>query len=419
MMGQGTAILTSSVGAGIVTAHKRMMQGERMSQGMSEGGAGALQQISNDAYTASVTMILNGVNAFLYQLVMLPLYLLVAFQKSVVCTANDIFGLMDASGFVMRVGRLDLQRASDVAAGVCLSAFYESRVNSITETESSQHLTQASDQFLRNAGQSGAAWLVSGSTLEGAKSLRILSLLGQGSLRSSSSTNNNNDNMAKLKSAIGDSAASKLKYWFDAAPGSQVPASVRNAATQGGTKAKTLFEQFKNNKIVGKLGSLIGKFHMKTPIHLVDSLITYMIGVVSGMQDMAQVAWLLLVGWLVAFGWVEDVCVCVCHRRCAFILICISADKTSRRSPAPAHPLAQALDTHAYTLPPPASRAARAAAAWLSNTLPAPCTCSGRSSTSRIPSRSLATMLCRTVHKAACTRHGRDACCDASCHSWD
>ena len=124
-MGQGTAILTSSVGAGIVTAHKRMMQGERMSQGMSEGGAGALQQISNDAYTASVTMILNGVNAFLYQLVMLPLYLLVAFQKSVVCTANDIFGLMDASGFVMRVGRLYLQRASDVAAGVCLSAFYE------------------------------------------------------------------------------------------------------------------------------------------------------------------------------------------------------------------------------------------------------------------------------------------------------
>jgi hypothetical protein len=154
----------------------------------------------------------------------------------VVCTANSIFGLKDASGFVMRVGLLDLQRASNVAAGVCLSAFYESRVNSITESESSQHLTQASDQFLRNAGQSGAAWLVSGSVLEGAKSLRILSLLGQGSLRSSSSSsssNNNNDNMAKLKSAIGDSAASKLKYWFDVAPGSQVPASVRNAAHQG------------------------------------------------------------------------------------------------------------------------------------------------------------------------------------------
>ena len=57
---------------------------------------------------------------------------------------------------------------------------------------------------------------------------------------------------------------------------------------------------------------------MKTPIHLVDSLITYMIGVVSGMQDMAQVAWLLLVGWLVAFGWVEDVCVCVPQTVCVY-----------------------------------------------------------------------------------------------------
>jgi hypothetical protein len=36
----------------------------------------------------------------------------------------------------MRVGLLDLQRASDVAAGVCFLAFYELRMNSITESKS-------------------------------------------------------------------------------------------------------------------------------------------------------------------------------------------------------------------------------------------------------------------------------------------
>lgn len=33
----------------------------------------------------------------------------------------------------------------------------------------------------------------------------------------------------------------------------------------------------------------MGKMQLKTPIHLLDSMITYAIGVISGMQDMAQV----------------------------------------------------------------------------------------------------------------------------------
>ena len=69
----------------------------------------------------------------------------------------------------------------------------------------------------------------------------------------------------------------------------QISTSVQNAMKQGGQKASTLFEKFKSNKVVGKLGSFMGKLQLRAPIHLVDSMITYAIGVVSGMQDMAQV----------------------------------------------------------------------------------------------------------------------------------
>ena len=91
-------------------------------------GSPGLREVSDDAFTASVTMILNGVNAFLYQAALLPLYALVAAQKTVVCTANDIFGMLDATGFTIRVGKPELQRASDVSSGVCLTAFFESQV---------------------------------------------------------------------------------------------------------------------------------------------------------------------------------------------------------------------------------------------------------------------------------------------------
>jgi hypothetical protein len=64
---------------------------------------------------------------------------------------------------------------------------------------------------------------------------------------------------------------------------------VSNAGRQRGGKTKTMFEKFKNIKIVDRLGGMMGKLQLKAPIHLIDSMITYAIGVISGMQDMAQV----------------------------------------------------------------------------------------------------------------------------------
>jgi hypothetical protein len=127
MMGQATSILTSTVGAGIVSGHRAsLMATARSSQGL---GSPGLREINDDAFTASVTMVLNGVNAFMYQAALFPLYFLIATQKTVVCTANDVFGVFDATGFTVRVGKPDLQKASDVSSGVCLTAFFESQVS--------------------------------------------------------------------------------------------------------------------------------------------------------------------------------------------------------------------------------------------------------------------------------------------------
>ena len=68
-----------------------------------------------------------------------------------------------------------------------------------------------------------------------------------------------------------------------------VSKTVQNSLNNAASKGSSLFEKFKSSKVMGKLGNLLGKLNMNAPVHLIDSMITYAIGVVSGMQDMAQV----------------------------------------------------------------------------------------------------------------------------------
>ncbi len=60
--GQMTSVITSSIGAGIVTGYNNK---RRMAAVIDDGGSSFAQ---DDGFTASVTILLNGVNAFLYQL---------------------------------------------------------------------------------------------------------------------------------------------------------------------------------------------------------------------------------------------------------------------------------------------------------------------------------------------------------------
>jgi hypothetical protein len=258
MLGQGTSMLTSTVGSGIVFGHKKMMQAERMSQGLGQAG---LSDMAGDSFTASVTMVLNGVNAFLYQLVLFPLYTLIASQKTMVCTSNDLFGLLDATGYTVRLGKPDLQRASDVSSGQCLTAFMQARHGSVGESDAPESLAEGADGLLRSAGQGASSVVVAGGTASLPTNVKTLTLLSSAGVGTAT------------KSSTG-----------------KIPSFLSNAANRAGSKASTLFEKFKSSKIVTKIGGAMNKITLKAPIHLLDSMITYAIGVVSGLQDMVQVS---------------------------------------------------------------------------------------------------------------------------------
>jgi hypothetical protein len=69
-------------------------------------------------------------------------------QKMVVCTSNDVFAIFDATGTKIRLGRPDLQNASDVSSGVCMSAFFASKLDAFLETNSQDDVASAATQVL-------------------------------------------------------------------------------------------------------------------------------------------------------------------------------------------------------------------------------------------------------------------------------
>jgi hypothetical protein len=272
MLGQGTAILTSSIGAALVTSEKKVRAM------MDEGDiSGALKHdISDDAFTAGVTMAMSGINSFMYQLVMLPLYILVAMQKTMVCTAKDVFAVFDETGFVVRVGRGDLQAASSVAAGVCLTEAFSSGLEAMGETDAPQDMADSANDVFKGFGN--AAVTIKMEQDETARAKRYLDIVGS-------------------------------KKMGRGAAGGKFADSVRNSVSRGGKKAGTFFSMFKNTKVVKAIGGVFGKLQIKMPVHMIDSVLTYAIGVVSGMQDLVQVR---LVG---------RACSCACA--CVFVCVCV------------------------------------------------------------------------------------------------
>lgn len=108
--GQASSLITSIVGAGISLANARV-----------DVNAQRITIIENKLVARGI-ITLNGVNSFLYQLSLLPLYAMMAIQKTVVCTGKSLTMVVSMSGLEVSIGRADLQLASDAATGVCLGA---------------------------------------------------------------------------------------------------------------------------------------------------------------------------------------------------------------------------------------------------------------------------------------------------------
>jgi hypothetical protein len=270
--GQMTSVITSSIGAGIVTGYNNK---RRMAAVIDDGGSSFAQ---DDGFTASVTILLNGVNAFLYQLasffsqfnmlllffncnlsflstdfqpwqVLFPLYSLIAMQKTIVCTSNDIFALFDVTDFKIRLGRPDLQMASDLSAGVCMTKFFDAQMDASMETGVENDFVSGLNQFMESSGQ-----------LRGTIKAGSFSGLG------------------KRVTRIVTLATSKLEA-----------SGIRPSYINTGGKRKPMFDRLQNNNMVKRLGAVMGKVQLTAPIHAIDSTLTYMMGVVSGLEDMAQV----------------------------------------------------------------------------------------------------------------------------------
>lgn len=155
-------------------------------------------------FTATVTMILNGVNSFLYQLCLFPLYPLIATQKAFICNANSILAIADISGgFSVKLGRGDLQNASSTVSGRCMTSYMDSLADESGRVSSRESLAVGATDLLT---------------------------------KSRSST------MEKL-----------------------------------------------SNQASSRIGSAIGSFTLTIPMHFLDAMITWAMGVVSGLQDMAQI----------------------------------------------------------------------------------------------------------------------------------
>ena len=218
------------------------------------------QRLFDDGFTASVTIILNGVNAFMYQLMLLPLYGQIALQKTVVCTSNDVFALFDATGTKIRLGRPDLQDASDVATGICTSAFLAGKLDALMEDKSKTDIAKATSSMARRTSSSSSSRVMLGDT--GAASSPL-------SQKSASILHLLNGNKPFSMKGVSD--------------------SVNGVMGNLGEKPKTMVDRMENNRFVAQLGNLMGSMWLGNQIHFVDSMITYLIGVVSGMSDMAQV----------------------------------------------------------------------------------------------------------------------------------
>jgi hypothetical protein len=191
-----SAIVTSAIGAALID------QNLRSANANSNSG----QKIIANQYSAEVAMLLNGVNSFMYQLSLFPLYMMIATQKTIVCTYGSVFSAMSITGFEITLGNTDFQNANAGKAGVCLTALFEQQT-----------------QNPRGVGVSDD--------------------LGEG--------------VAAIMSRSGESATNT-------------------------------FNEISSAEAASQYASLLTYVKMGPAMHLLDAVITWAMGVVSGLQDMVQ-----------------------------------------------------------------------------------------------------------------------------------
>jgi hypothetical protein len=118
--GQISALLTSAIGAGLISRSRMIDPNNEKSS------------LVDTRVSARTTIILNGVNSFLFQLTLYPLYMLIVAKKVASCTIKDVASLVSATGFEVTIGNPAFDNASDLVAGSCMTSFMEEEAASGT-----------------------------------------------------------------------------------------------------------------------------------------------------------------------------------------------------------------------------------------------------------------------------------------------
>jgi hypothetical protein len=114
LVGTAVATFASAIGSSIMAGHAAVNQIEVRMAGGSQ---------VHSAFNAHVTMVTNGLTAFLFQLLLAPLFWLLSSYKSFSCGADSMLAIVANSGFEIIIGRKDLQSATSAVAGACLTSY--------------------------------------------------------------------------------------------------------------------------------------------------------------------------------------------------------------------------------------------------------------------------------------------------------
>lgn len=145
---QSKDILTDTVGIlmstvnGIVIKTKQFMD-----------ASSASLKPSDDRFNARMTLTSASMTNLFSQFLMLPLYVLIASQKTIVCTANSLFAVMnlDALGnFQLTIGNANQREVSSQVAGTCLTELVQQDMQNIGYGDAKKNLASSITQLINN-----------------------------------------------------------------------------------------------------------------------------------------------------------------------------------------------------------------------------------------------------------------------------
>jgi hypothetical protein len=109
-------------------------------------------QAVDNKFLATFSMSMTAITNFIYSLCLAPIYIAIAIQKSVVCQTSSLVGLVTGNNQVT-IGDPDIQRASNIAAGSCLTqAHTENSQGTNSGVDNNAGFVSASGSLIKQLG---------------------------------------------------------------------------------------------------------------------------------------------------------------------------------------------------------------------------------------------------------------------------